>query len=721
MPHLRLPTRRTAPLLVSLVFGSASLSGCPDPEMPADAAVSLDGHLEDSPALPPDAHVFDPFPTACENVNALYCLAPWPSSRYLVEDRTTRTGFRVSIPREAMPPNRRGVRVDPAQWNDFDGFSPATSMMTVVSGPIDTSVLADELHIADSLLSTSATVLLEVREGGGVSRVAHYAEVDSWPTVDVRETPLYIRPAARLRANTRYIVAIRGLRSASGTPLEPSSYFQALRDGTPLPEAADLESRRAHFEEIFSILGEAGVARNDLFEAWDFITASDERIYADMVAIRDEAIRLNEAGDNCRITVASIEERPASDVFRRIHGTVRVALFLNGTDPGGASPESVNLARIRRDAMGRPAQNAETPFVEVPFVATIPRSVERRIAEGGGPVRLLTYGHGLFGSRSETHSGWFRDTIERLQMVGIAVDWWGMSEEDVPRVTRALNDFSTFVATPERLHQGVTNFLVLTHSFLRAGEGRCEVIGTSEVPRPFHVTPMGGDPVLVYDPSERYYYGNSQGGIMGLTLAGLSTDIIRFVSGVGGMSYSTMIPRSINWQFYGAIMQNGYPRHLDRAFLMTAAQSQWDLAEPSTYAAFVRGATLPCSLGPSDCPDGRTPAHEVLMMIGQDDAQVATLTADTAARTIGIPVLVPSPYVPFGVETTPGGEGVGSAMAIFAIPGVPMLPLGTRDPGRDNAAHEGVRRSAAALRMMDRFFRADGIVEMTCDGVCDPD
>jgi hypothetical protein len=271
------------------------------------------------------------------------------------------------------------------------------------------------------------------------------------------------------------------------------------------------------------------------------------------------------------------------------------------------------------------------------------------------------------------------------------------------------------------------NFVILTHSFINAGLDRCEIVGTTAVPEPLHIAPMaGGDPVLSYDPNERYYYGNSQGGIMGLALAGISTDITRFVSGVGGMSYSVMIPRSTNWQVYGAIMGNSYPRQIDRAVLMTMAQSQWDYGEPSTYAAFIHeGNTLPCSLGETYCPGGVTPGHHVLMMIGQDDAQVANITADTAARTVGgVPVLVPSPYMPYGLETTTGSDKsarVLDALAIFAIPGTPVLPLGTRDPIDDNPAHEGVRRSAAGHRMMDRYWHPDGVVEQTCDGVCDPD
>ena len=59
------------------------------------------------------------------------------------------------------------------------------------------------------------------------------------------------------------------------------------------------------------------------------------------------------------------------------------------------------------------------------------------------------------------------------------------------------------------------------------------------------------------DPSQLYYYGNSQGGIMGGVLAGVATDIDRFALGVGGMSYPLLIKRSTAWIQYGAVMR-GY-------------------------------------------------------------------------------------------------------------------------------------------------------------------
>jgi hypothetical protein len=639
----------------------------------------------------------------CENINPMDCLLPWPSSRYLVDDATTATGKRIAIPVEAMPTNKRGVQVDPSQFARFDGFSPATSMMTSFAGEIDASALPDEAHIEASLGEGSPTVVLDATTG---ERVAHFAELDSWPVAakDELRRPLYIRPAARLEEGRRYIVAVRGLEHTDGTPVEPSDYFRALRDGTPLEGATDLEARREHFESIFSALEAAGVAREGLVEAWDFETASGPSIYGELLAMRDAALLAVEADDEApRCTVTSVVEDPETNVAKRIEGTVRVPLFLNGTDP-----EDTEACRVHRDAEGHPVQNG---WADVPFTLNVPTSLEASLAEGGAPGRLIDYGHGLLGSRNEGNSGWFRDTLEANQMIGVAIDWWGMSTPDLGRVATALGEFSLFPTVTERLGQSLINHVVLHRSF----RGGCAELAELQFP--------GGDgAVSAIDPAQIYYYGNSQGGIMGLALAGLAVDVDRFVIGVGGMTYSVMITRSANWQTYGTAMKVGYGDPLVRALLMVMAQSQWDIGEASTFVPHILEEPLPCDA--AICPSGLTPVKRLLFQIAKDDPQVATVTAELAARTMGLPYVTPAAFTPWGLDTVEAamGEVLGeSALAIFAIPGTPVLPLGTRDPGKEeNPAHEGVRRSPAAIEQIDLFLRPDGHVVQTCDGVCDP-
>lgn len=679
-------------LLLSLV----SLAACGDPS-PSDP---------DSGTPPVDAG--PSYPVECENVSPMECLLPWPSSRYLAEDSTTATGFRIEVPVAAVPRNHRGVAADPSILARFDGFSAATSMITAFAD-VDPSNLADERHIDDSVADGSPTVLIDAETG---ERVPHFAEIDTWEYIDPARRPLYIRPATRLTQRRRYLVAIRDLRHTDGSAIEPSAYFRALRDGTPLPEAADLESRRAHFEDVFTRLESAGVARGSLLEAWDFVTGSDDIAWHDTIAIRDEGIRrmaADTSGDP-RCTVTTTRDAPREGIWREVEGTVRMPLFLEGenaTDP--------DEALLHRAADGEPEFNGWT---EVPFLLRIPESVRARVAAGGEPARLFDYGHGLFGDRFGD-SGTVSRTAAANEMVSVQIDWWGWASDDLPRIALTLQDFSDFDAFAERSQQGIVNHVFLHRAFASGG---CADLAELQIP-----LDAGGGTAPAIDTDEIYYYGNSQGGIFGGSVAGIALDVDHLVLGVGGMIYSIMIPRSSNWVTYNGVMAIGYRDPLQRALLMVLAQSLFDLAEPSTYLPHALRDPLPCAT--DVCPSGETPIKRILSQIGRDDAQVPNIAADIAARSMGLGELPgtgfasPSPYTPWNITplTAAIGETLGeSALVIYDIPGVPELPLGTRNPGGDNAAHGSVRETAAAVEQIDHFMRPDGVVVQTCDGVCDP-
>ena len=655
-----------------------------------------------------------PFPTQCENVSGVHCLLPYPSSRYLAADATTSTGRRVALPIEAMPVNSgrssanpNGTPVNPAIYNRFDGFSPATSMITAFQGgDIDPTNLADERHIGDSLLDASPTLLFAVN-GATLTRVAHFAEIDQDGHVDPMRRPLYIRPAARLRPATRYIVAIRNMHHVGGTAIAPSDYFRALRDNMPLPAATDIESRRAAFEDIFTRLTAASVDRTSLVPAWDFWTASDASIYSDMLAVRDQGLAaITTDGASC--TTVTTMDNVDSHIWRRIHGTVRVPLFIGGIDPTHDAQ-----CLLVRDASGHVMRNATTPSADVTFTISIPVSVHTALMAGGPPGRLLEYGHGLLGSQGESESGWLGEFADAHGFVVVAVDWWGLMENDTGRVAGTLGELSRLPATTERLAQGVFNFLAIVRSLVMTG-------GCQSLPE----LQINGH--LAFNPAERYYQGNSQGGIMGTTVAAVSTDITRFGIGVGGMSYSLMIPRSADATTYLGLMYMNYRRdQLTAALNWVMSQAQWDLTDPSTFAPHIRGNTLPCTL--PECTGGHTPLHHVLFQFGRDDDQVPNVSSALSARSMlddsgaMLPLLSDaahlSSFVPYGLPTTSGPTE--SAAVVYAIAATPVLPLGARPPpvGSD-PAHEGVRRSPAAQAQMEHFFHPTGDVIQTCAGTC---
>lgn len=610
----------------------------------------------------------------CEFLNPQLCLAPWPSNRYLVPDASTRTGFRVDLPTSVMPVNDEGVVIDPGPWNRWDGFSATSSFMTVLPSPIDASTLVLWTEPEKSLEDSSPTIVINVATG---ERVAHSAELEINPEADAEHPTLYIRPAARLEERALYAVAIRGLTTKDGTALAPSPVFKALRDAT-VTTSSELEARRQSFEtEVFEPLAKVGVARDTLFEAWSFRTGSGEVVWTDLVDMRDQALGGPEAGDlGCSVT--KVVEDPADpQVFRSIEGTFTVPLFLDSTEYG---------ARLVRDGTGKVKRN---DVAEAPFLAIIPRSVADKAAAGGGPFRVVLYGHGLFSDRNEISRDFMLDFANKYDTVVIATEWWGLSGSDPAFAAAMLQDLSRFGELMDRVRQSYINQLVLT----RAATGSCAALPELAA---------GGTPV--FDAKEIYYAGNSQGGSFGLTLAALSPDIERFALGVGGTSYGVMLPRSVHWSIYGQFLKTGYPSRVERDLLMVMFAHQWDLVEGAAYAPHLLHDPLP---GVNE--------KRILFQVGLDDAQTPNPGSHIGARTVGLPLFSPSVGNLSGLD---GVTGKADSAVVLFDEGAPSLPLGTAPPEMDTVTHEAVRRDPRAQAQIDAFLRPDGVIEDFCDGAC---
>ena len=66
----------------------------------------------------------------------------------------------------------------------------------------------------------------------------------------------------------------------------------------------------------------------------------------------------------------------------------------------------------------------------------------------------------------------------------------------------------------------------------------------------FHVDGVSTASPAVIDPSNLYYNGNSQGGILGGALTAVAPDFTRASLGVPAMGYSTLLTRSIDFDVY---------------------------------------------------------------------------------------------------------------------------------------------------------------------------
>ncbi|HYD48721.1 MAG TPA: hypothetical protein VEB21_10255 [Terriglobales bacterium] len=614
-------------------------------------------------------------PRPCEWLISEHCLLPYPSSFFLREDPSTPTGFRVNYALESMPANSRGTHIDPAEYNTLDGFSPGTMILSLFPQGVDlvASDVPPITDIARSLEADSPTVLIDADSG---ERIVHFTELDVEAGSDAVRT-LIIRPEIRLQESHRYIVAIRGLKDESGAAIPPPAAFRILRDAQTTPVAA-INARRDHFEDIFDRLESAGVERDELILAWDFVVASREAITSRALSARDQALAANGPGAP-PFEVTSVEDNYNENIFRRIRGNYTVPLFMTKDGPG----TMYNL-----DEQGVPRQNGTT---QAPFTVIIPRSA---VEPQPIPGRALIYGHGFLGrGESEITAGPQQTLARRFGFVIAATDWIGLSEHDVQHTLTMLTDISRFYQLFDRVQQGIINTIFLGRLMLDGEEG-------------FNSHPafqIEGVPII--DNQELYYHGNSQGGTLGALYMALTPDTERGVLGVGTANYGFLLQRSIDFATFDFVLRQHYPSDLDRMIGLALIQQIADRGEPNGYTPYLVDNPLP-----------GTPAKKILIQTGIDDSQVNHYSVEVQVRSLGIPAMAPSAYPAFGIPEM-AAPFDGSAWVPFDLNAVP-LPLTNDQPAIENGVHEAVRRLDAAQLQLDAFLRPDGMVQNFCGGPC---
>ena len=608
-------------------------------------------------------------PDECNPLGGTACITPFPSSIYEVDDAASPTGRRLAIPEGALPVNADDIPIDPALYNARDGFSSAAPMIVAFSTGVDPSNLVHYSNYAASVTADSPTVVVDMETG---ELVHHFAELDARAAATPDRQALYIRPAAMLAGSRRYAVAIkRTLKAPGGADLPISEGFQAILDGKETSHEL-LERVRPRYDAIFAALQAHGIAPTDLVVAWDFTTASRASVRADLLAARDAAMPLMGVnGGNLTYTVTTNE--PSSDprIAFRIDGEFDAPLFLNQTNAGPGS-------RLLRDGSGAPMPSG---MYRAPFTAIIPQCA----LDATQPVPMVIYGHGLLGAADQVHSGGVRNAADGVCMVAVGTDLRGMSEIDVPNVALALNDANNGGLIFDVLVQGMINHVALVQ------------IARGPMAQQLFVRTPGGASIV--DPDRFFYFGISQGGIMGTTVCAIDPVIERCVLQVGAINYSMMLERSLDWPTYRTILIGAYPDPLDVALILNLMQMQWDRTEPTSVADVLQGEGFP-----------GTPQKQVLMQIAIGDDEVSNIASEYQARTMGIPTLTPSPYVPFGLEGMP--EPLSSALVLFDF-GVGATIPPTNEPPPDNDVHSFVRSRQAAVDMM-REFLLNGRIMQTC-------
>src|SRR3954447_1079997 len=685
-------------------------------------------------APPPDQTSPLPNVTGCDAIDASGCMLPFPNDLYTKADSTSATGRRIDFSLLAMPRNIAGKPIDPTDQNRADGFSPGSEIVTKITG-LDTDQQLDATGAAriwnpEASLIAGAPVAVIDADTGAKQMV--WAELDH--SMDaLGATPadrdLIIRPAKNFLEGHRYIVALRLGQSVTTDPT-----FAAYRDKTPLTNPFD-EQRRAHFENLFDTLGAAGIKRAELTQAWDFTVATGDNIAGRMLAIRNDAF--HQLGDD-NLSDLKVEGKAPTFTLTRITNVGCSAGIDLGDPPvGDTSCPGGQDGPIAYDVKGTmdvpcylstPAcAPAHSHFVLDPTTGLpvrIPGNVMKadfrcRIPQVAldhpGEARPSLYGHGLFGSYDEIGQGQLKNMMAEHNFVYCATAWAGMATEDVPNVATVLLDASSFNTLTDRVQQGMLNFLYL---------GRLMI----------HPDGLGTDPAFqddaghsLIDARRLFYDGNSQGGIIGGALTAVAPDFNRATLGVPGMNYSTLLTRSSDFATgpppapptpvdtleYAYPLYTSYPQLNERQLIFSLMQMLWDRAEPDGYAEHMTTRPYP-----------NTPEHRVMLHVALGDHQVAPVSADVEARTIGAKLLRRPAEAPgrnaarephYGIPAFDSLPARGSALVIWDS-GEPVAPTSNTAPKDGPDPHEFPRRTPWARTMKSAFLSLDSQVIDTCGG-----
>lgn len=621
----------------------------------------------------------------CDPVDAAACLLPFPSDYYTVPDSNTATGIRVNLDRAAMPANLLGTHINPTEWNRNDGFSPGSMLLVHVPG-LDPAVsgIAPATDIARSLRADAPIVLLNTRTG---QRHPYWAELDAGTTDPARQA-LIIRPARNLDEGTRYVVALRNLRTAAGTVIPTEPTFATLTGGPPADPA--LTRRWEYAQRALAALASAGESTADLYVAWDFTVASQRNLTERALRIRDDAFR--RLGTTAPVfTIESATDYPAESdplIQRQVRGTVAVPSYLD-------TPLGLPGSRLNYGSDGLPERNG-TQLAR--FICNIPRS-----ATAAEPARPVLYGHGLLGSPDEVNSRALKQYMYESKTMFCATAWIGMATEDVPNVIRALADFSNFPSIPDRQQQSFLNFLFLGRAMIHTRNGFTSRSAFRD---------SAGQPLARSGDGQLAYLGNSQGGILGGALCALAVEFTRCGLGVPAINYSTLLDRSVDFDPFRIVFGNAYSDPIDQQLTLALAQMVWDRGEGNGYAHHLTANPLP-----------GTPAKRVLLIEAFGDHQVANIATEVQARTIGArlrtPALAPGrslDVTPFwDIPATPSMPYAGSAL-VMVDSGQPAPPP-TNTPPRAGSDPHGHPRNSPEIRTMIAHFLATGEVIDTCGGV----
>lgn len=610
------------------------------------------------------------------------CLPPFPSDLLTQADTTTPTGRRVALPDNALNVPEGSRPIDVAPFNRADGWPTSIPILAHLGVALRDSDLVDIRHPERSVDPAGPIAVFDMRTG---RRVPFLSEMDA-NAADPARAALLVRTLEPLDYASRYVVAIRrSVRARDGAEPPPSPGFVALRDRTAAPSPA-IESARARFEEVFTFLADHGYARDELYLAWDWTTASRQHVLNPILSMREEVLRRAATDGGIPFTITRVEDDPNPNVARIVYGTFSTPNYLRPNNS------------LTFDASGRAVLQPETR--SDPFTMIIPARARTATA----PLPLSVFGHGVFGRGEEYLTGnigltRIQPLAQELGTVVIATDWIGLSGGDLALlISQVVPDINRITLVTDRLLQAVANNLAMTE------------IGVGALSRDSRVRVGAGDLV---DPARVYYYGVSLGGIQGSSFVSVSPRVSRAVVAVPGASWANLLPRSTVYGQIKPIVDARYPDPLIQAQFIGLLQFRFDHTDGVNLARLAFREPL----------EGAPADRRIILQEAIGDCQVPNIASRILSRAFGARQFTPFAEAVYGLTPVESPvDGAGAVLAQYLLPDhlTRYTPPDTNIvPAMDNGTHSDAVGTDSAFNQLRELIRSGRAVQ-PCDGVCDP-
>jgi hypothetical protein len=643
---------------VLLLVAALALSACSDDGVQPDAGPTEGGTPDGGFPNKPGGNPLVPEMAAF----------PFPSDFYLVEDKTTATGYRVNIPQEAL-----NKRIPAKLFNTYDGWPRIPSILARLPGGIDPKTLPDPTDPSITVSDSSPAFLVQV---GTWKRVPILVEVDMMALTE-KVRSLIIRPLRLLEEKSQYVVILRDkLHDTSGQPHKANAAFRALRDGvkTNIPE---IEKQREDFKQATAAIKNLKLKPEEVVLAWTFRTRSEVRITETLLAVQEA---MNNFTPTSYTITKDKDETSGTKTNRQIVATFKVPDFV---DKDG---------KITLDKDGKPVKQGER---DVEFGLTIPSTVD-------GPRPMILYGHGFFGSWIQgTRGSW--NEIATTYKFNTAATKMGFHEDLMPKVLLALTSDLTKM---DDVVAEVTQSLAHVTALGRLVE---EKLATD-----IRGKDSSGGTLTLIDDKKIHYHGISNGGTFGYVVAATSPLLSRASIIVGGGGLIHFLQRAVQWNQYAVMLNLLYPNSMDQQLLMSMVQLVLDPVDSMNYSEHLVTKRYA----------GYKPLKLAVHM-AVNDSQVRNLVTEWVVRSAEVPMITPSSKQVYGLKTiaapSPGGAPAGTQAAFFVYDEkVSPSPVTNVPPKTDNDTHGTVRKLSVYKQHVSTFLEEGKFIQV-CSGACDPE